>query len=107
MRLLLLSAALWFGVHWLYVVAMAAKQAVVADKLTTYLWVMLAPAALLGLVLDVAFNVIFGTIVFRELPREWLFTSRCRRHIQGAGSRQRMARWWAKQLNPFDQGHIS
>jgi hypothetical protein len=57
-------------------------------------------------VLDVLFNLTFGTLLYRELPRELLFTSRCKRHIVGTGSRQRMAAFWQRQLNPWDEGHV-
>ena len=32
---------------------------------------------------DVIFNATWGTVIFRELPREWLFTDRLKRHWRG------------------------
>lgn len=101
---LLYAAGLWFGVHWAFVAIMHAKAR--RAELSIYWRVMLWPLATIGLVLDVAFNVTFGTLMFRELPRELLFTSRCKRHFHGRGRRQRLAAWWARQLNQFDPGHI-
>jgi hypothetical protein len=91
----------WFGVHWSFVAIMHAKSA--RDRLSRYWKVMLWPLVVIGLVLDVAFNVVFGSLMFLELPRELLFTSRCQRH---AHKGSRLALWWAKQLNAFDPGHI-
>jgi hypothetical protein len=94
---------LWFGVHWAYVAIMHARS----KRLSLYWKVMLYPLAVVGLVLDVAFNVVFGTLMYRELPRELLFTSRCKRHFRGDDEkRKRLASWWAVQLNQFDPGHI-
>lgn len=99
---LLYAAGLWFGVHWAFVAIMAAKRV----ELTRYWKVMLFPLAVAGLALDVLFNLTFGSVMYLELPREWLFTKRCQRHVGDPGSRGRMARFWAKQLNLFDPGHV-
>lgn len=96
---------LWFAVHWAYVAVMHAKAVAARSDLSLYWKVMLYPLAAVGIVLDVAFNVTFGTLMYRELPRELLFTARCQRHAKG-GSRQRLALWWARQLNQFGEGHI-
>jgi len=59
---------------------------------------------IVGLFLDFVMNVIVGTLFFRELPREWLFTYRLNRHLEeSSGWRLRMAAWWCKNLlDPFD-----
>lgn len=102
---ILTVVAVWFGVHWTYVAVMHAKAA--RPRLTLYWKVMLFPLAVTGLLLDVAFNATFGSLMYREFPRELLFTARCKRHFHGEdGSRRRMAAWWARQLNQFDPGHI-
>jgi hypothetical protein len=101
MRTALALVGLWFAVHWAFVAIMHAKA--IRSELTLYWRVMLWPLALIGLVLDVAFNVVFGSIMFREIPRELLFTSRVQRHA-AAGSA--LALWWARQLNQFDPGHV-
>lgn len=97
--------ALFFSVHWSFVAIMHARSK--RQELSLYWKVMLYPLAAIGLVLDVAFNVVFGSLMFLELPRELLFTSRCKRHFRGHGRGQRLAAFWAKQLNQFDPGHVS
>lgn len=98
--------ALWFVVHWSFVAIMSAKAVRARGDLSTYWTVMLAPLAIASVVLDVAFNLTFGTLMYREWPREWLFTTRCRRHAGGEGPRRKLAHWWAVQLNAFDPNHI-
>jgi len=57
-----------------------------------------------GFLFDIAMNAIVGTIFFRELPKEWLFTSRLQRHLaESKGFDLRMAAWWCEHLlDPFD-----
>jgi hypothetical protein len=100
------AAVLWFTVHWAFIAVVHAKAVKERGMVSKYWLVILFPLVLIGLALDVAFNVTFGTLLYRELPRELLFTARCKRHFRGDGSRKRMADWWAKQLNQFDPGHI-
>jgi len=59
---------------------------------------------IVGLLFDVAMNLIVGTLFFRELPRELVFTSRLQRHLKEShGWRLRMAAWWCEHLlDPFD-----
>jgi hypothetical protein len=100
------AAALWFGVTGIYVLVMHAKSLRETGGLSTFWMVNILPWAVVGLLLDVAFNVTFGTLMFRELPRELLFTSRVQRHYMTDGSRGRMAAFWARQLNQIDATHI-
>lgn len=76
------------------------------DKLTPGLKKIMTPWLVVGLALDVVFNVIYGTIVFRELPRELLFTSRCQRHLKkSSGRKLRVATWHCiRLLDPFEEG---
>jgi hypothetical protein len=104
---LLLAAGIWLGVHWSFVAVMHANAVRKRGELSTYWLVMLLPLAVVGLLLDVAFNLTFGTVMYLELPRELLFTARCQRHFRGERWRQRLAAFWAKQLNAFDSGHVS
>lgn len=55
---------------------------------------------------DIVFNWLCGSWIFRELPREWTFTARCKRHVAGRGWRQRKALYWADVLNSIDPGHV-
>jgi len=61
------------------------------------------PAMFIGYPLDVMFNVFVGSIFFIEMPKELLFTSRCKRHYKHPGHRGNMARFFCKNLlNGFD-----
>lgn len=104
---LIYAAGLWLAVHWAFVAVMHANAVRKHGSLTVYWVVMLLPLAIIGLALDVAFNLTFGTLMYFELPRELLFTTRCKRHFHGHGRRQRLAEFWARQLNQFEVGHIS
>ena len=95
------AVVLFFAVHWSYVAIMAAKRV----QMTAYWRVILYPLAAFGLALDVAFNLTFGTVMFVELPREWLFSHRVQRHVTSDGWRLSLALFFAKQLNVFDD-HI-
>ena len=59
-----------------------------------------------GLVLDFLVNIIVGTIAFYELPKEFLFTNRCSRHINGNNALfKHRASWFCKNwLDPYDIG---
>lgn len=102
-----LAAALWCGALWLYVLVMAAKSARDRGQLTRFWRLHLAPLVLAALVVDVAFNLVFGPM-FLELPREVLFSSRVERHYRGSsGWRLILATFWARNLNVFDPKHIT
>lgn len=102
---ILTAFAVWFGVHWMYVIAMSAKDAIAADKLTVYWWVMLAPAALLGVLLDFTFNYTFG-LMFLAVPRPVMFSGTVQWHYRhSTGWRKKLSDFWAKNLNVFDD-HI-
>jgi len=56
-----------------------------------------------GLIIDFLFQMIFGTLLFLELPKELLFSGRVQRHARRYGWRQKQAIFWATHfLNPFD-----
>ena len=59
------------------------------------------------LVLDTLFNIIYGSILFLELPKEWVLTMRLRRHIKnGMGWRYRLSVFICEYLiEPWDVGH--
>lgn len=99
-------AGLWFLLGWSFVAIMGAKQAEKSGTLTTFWKVNLLPLVFIGIVLDCAFNLTFATLLYRELPRELLFTARCKRHKNGKNvRRKRIADWWCANLNVFDPGH--
>jgi hypothetical protein len=63
---------------------------------------------IVGLVLDFLCNVIAATLLFNEVPREWLVTQRLKRHRYGPpGWRQLVAVWLAVNLlDAFDPAGI-
>jgi len=73
-------------------------------------WVLLVPMAcalILGAVADVVWNAFVGTWVFREIPHEFLFTSRLKRHWRGNDAKQRKrAQIWVDKVNLIDPGHV-
>lgn len=92
--------ALWA----LYLAIMALQRAQQAGQLRgAAKWAAL-PVVLAGYLLDVAVNLVIGSCLFLEGPRELLVTDRLQRHIcAGQGWRQRLARWvCAELLDKFD-----
>ena len=66
----------------------------------------LYPWLAVALIMDVLFNWTVGTIYFEELPREFLFTSRCNRHLKSKGMRLARAQYACTNLlDPADSGH--
>ncbi len=64
---------------------------------------------LIGAIADIAFNWLWGTVIFRELPHELMFTSRVKRHYGRTDGnwRQRRAARWRELLNAVDPGHVA
>jgi len=61
------------------------------------------PLAAVGVILDFLYNVVYGSIMFLELPREWLLTKRLNRHIGEDTWRGKLANWFCVHLlDPFD-----
>lgn len=70
-------------------------------KVPVYLWLVI------GITADVIFNWTWGTIICRELPREFLFTDRLQRHWYSDDLRmQRRIERWVKLVNMIDPGHV-
>jgi hypothetical protein len=65
------------------------------------------PTVVVGWLWDCVFNIVVGTILFLELPRELLFSERCERHLKDDSWRGREARFWCRNLlDPFDPSGI-
>lgn len=63
------------------------------------------PMIVIGVSSDVLFNFFWGSILFLELPKEWLMTTRLKRHLNDHKKdwRDRNANWFCRHfLNPFD-----
>jgi hypothetical protein len=97
----LLAVATWI----FFLAIMDVKKARDAGRLTRAAKLIAYPILGIGYVLDFSFNVT-SSVLFLELPREWLFTARVSRHIQNSGWRSTLARWFCENLlNPFDENH--
>jgi hypothetical protein len=69
--------------------------------------ILLIVVMLIGFLGDIVFNVFRGTFIFRELPHEWLFSSRVQRHIYHPElGHYTDALRWALILNTGDPRHI-
>lgn len=100
-------AGLWFGVTGCFMLVMHAKKLREAGRLNRFWAFNVFPWAVVGILLDAVFNVLAGTAMFLELPRELLFSARVQRHHwHSDGWRKRLAMFWAKQLNAVDPTHI-
>ncbi len=61
------------------------------------------PLAAVGVIADFLYNIVIGTVLFLEPPREWLLTARLKRHLGEDGYKGNLARWLCRHLlDPFD-----
>ena len=105
-----------FVAVWLFTGGIHAKQMFEAELLDDFLKWMYAPLVMVVILVDVFFNATWGWIIYREPPKEWLFTTRTKRHyytyIPPAGMGPKMlhryeaAQRWAYRLNAIDPGHV-
>jgi len=96
----LIAYALWDR----YVLIMALYRAHLNKHLRGLNKKLAIPNVIVGFLLDVLVNLTWASIVFRELPREWLVTTRLQRHIRSPKHswRRERAKWWCEQLDPLD-----
>lgn len=92
--------ALWI----LYILVMGLYRAKLADRLSPAATILGAPFLVLGYAVDVFANLTAATILFLEVPREALVTTRLTRHLEkGSGWRHRIAKAICEHLlDPFD-----
>lgn len=97
------AASLW-ALWVLYVMTMGFYRAQLAGRLKGLPLVLAAPFIIVAFLVDVLVQLTIATVVFRDLPRHWLVTSRLQAYIDtGRGWRHD----WAQQvclhlLDPFD-----
>lgn len=75
-----------------------------SDQKDQFNWIIKVPLyswLFIGVICDVIFNATWGTFIFREMPREWLFTQRLKRH-----KADKRAANWVRWLNLIDPGHV-
>lgn len=92
-------------IFWLlYVLCASAKNA--WHKLSIPVRVLLIPCAVVGGVMDVAFNILVATVLLLDPPHEWTFTQRLDRYEVETGWRQTFALYICRNfLNPFAVGN--
>jgi hypothetical protein len=77
-----------FGSMWLlwvfYLAVMNLDRAKRENKLNLFTYILGVPVLLIGALVDTIVNVFIMTIIFFELPREALVTSRLQRHWKTA-----------------------
>lgn len=88
----ILSPFLSIWMLWvMFVCVMRLKMLREAGQLTTAMKVFGYPTLAVGLVLDLFVNVVFGSLVFLEIPREFTLSSRLWRLSNGEGWRAKVA----------------
>ena len=90
-RLVLFTLASPWILWILYAAIMRLKMLRDAGLLTTAQKVFGYPALVVGLVLDAFVNLVIGSLIFMERPREWTLSSRLWRLSNGEPGRQQ--RW--------------
>jgi hypothetical protein len=101
----LLFGVLLMNVCWIYFIAiMKLRDMKDAGQIAGVMKLFGYPNLFIGLLLDVLVNWIPMTIIFMELPLEFLTTARLSRHIKdGSGWRKDVALWFCHNLlSPFD-----
>lgn len=87
----------------MYIVSMGIIRTHKEGNLNPILWGLCLPFVAIGLLLDFINNMIIFTLLFLELPKELLVTSRLKRHAVQQTFRGKLARWIGNNiLNPFD-----
>lgn len=103
------ALAAWLILPALYVLYIASVT-ILAKKATLHkaLYAALAPVILIAVAVDFIANVTLVSILFWDIPREYLVTQRLKRYkLLAEGKRKSVADWVCEHmLNPFDlDGH--
>jgi hypothetical protein len=95
-------ACVWF-LYIFYAAVMNFQQARDSNRMGPMMRYTALPALFVGLLLDAFVNITVCTLLFLELPQEWLVTSRLSRHQKRTGWRAKIASWLCKHLlDPLD-----
>lgn len=87
----------------MYVASMGMIRAHSEKKLNGVLWVLCLPFVAVSIVLDFINNMTVFSLIYFELPREWVVTDRLKRHAKGTGWRKSLSYWFGNTiLNAFD-----
>lgn len=63
------------------------------------------PVLIVGAVLDMLVNLTYFTVIYWDIPKEWLLTQRTERLKSASGYRGKLANLLCKLLNHFQAGH--
>jgi hypothetical protein len=102
--LLLFLFLLVFAVWFFFLAVMSLQRINDAGTIPRTAYILGQPILYVGLLIDFLGNVIVASILFLELPKEWLISARLNRLAAPAtGWRSVIARWIGTNLlNPFD-----
>jgi hypothetical protein len=105
------ATATFFLLFLVFAACMEAKRA--GRTIPLFSKVIIGPAILFGALLDVAWNYTLGSLLFLQFPDvdepgfpAYTFTHRLQQQKGEFTWRGVIARWFAKQLNVFDPGHV-
>jgi len=91
--------AFWY----FYVLVMGLYRAHLAGRLTPITTALAIPALVVGYAMDIVANITVASLLFKDIPREWLVTTRLKRYQEGDGWRKDWADWICTNLlDPFD-----
>lgn len=100
---LLYSLGVTYALYVLYCAVMNIKRVQEAGKFTLVGKVLGIPTLVLGLVFDALCNITVMTVLLMELPREWLVTTRLKRHhATSTGWRLTVVKFFEPILDPLD-----
>lgn len=95
----------WLWAFWaIYIMVMGIYRAHLSRRLAGINLVLGMPIVVLGYVMDAISNIAIATLLFADLPREWLVTTRLQRYIvDDDGWRRHIALYICDNLlDPFD-----
>ncbi len=101
----LATVVVYLYLFWLaYILVMGLYRAHLAGRLQGASLVLAAPVVLVGLLMDVLANIFLATVIFIELPGEWLVTSRLAKYLKRTHDWRCSVAWWVctHLLDPFD-----
>ena len=100
---LIFSVCITYGLYVFFCAVMNIKRVNDAGKLTLVGKCFGLPTLVIGIVLDVLCNVFVMTVLFLEPPKEWLVTTRLKRHHQkSTGWRLAIVKFFEPVLDPLD-----
>jgi len=99
MMIFVYSFALLYSTWLFYLAVMNLQRAKDAGTISRVALFFGYPLLFTGLVLDTLLNMTVCTVMFLDLPREMLVTSRLKRYNEtDTGWRKKLALWWAHNL---------